>query len=159
MEVIPVGGPQGRVTFCARITRSLFQKDRFRFTHFLPPGKVPGVWKACALVGLRRIDRAFNPVEKDAFLVRLLNQCQPLAIRSHLGVAFNELIHRHLQIVRNGIDFAIAHDNFARPLAAIAAALTLIKDVLGICHRTPRNPKRGRRLRGSSPCHPCPLIG
>ena len=64
-----------------------------RFTHFPPAWEVPSVGETAALARLDVVDGAINAVEKDAFMIRLLDEGESLAIGAHLGVALDEFKH------------------------------------------------------------------
>ena len=58
---------------------------------FLEAGKVPEIRKRAALIGLHWLHRTVVPVEENAFAVRLVLQCEALAVGAQTRELLNEI--------------------------------------------------------------------
>ena len=74
-----------------------FFLHRDRFAYLPPPGKIPRIGKAGALIGFHRIDSAVSTFEKDTGSIRVLLQSQAVPLRPQTSETLDKFVFRTLQ--------------------------------------------------------------
>ena len=117
-----------RVFLCLAGTLRLRNGNRFALLP--PPREIPLIRKASALPRFDRLDRAFNPVQEDAFPIWLVDQGETSAIQSNIGVLCHEIVERFPEKLSNLADLVIGHRHFPMPSTAVSTPLPLVVDAL-----------------------------
>jgi hypothetical protein len=71
--------------------------NRHSFADLPPPGEIPRIGKAGALIGFHRIDSAVSTFEKDTGSIRVLLQSQTVPLRPQTSETLDKFVFRTLQ--------------------------------------------------------------
>jgi len=91
---------------------------------FFKSGKIPPVGEIPALLRLDGLHRTIFTLQKDALVVGLFHQGQPLAIRPQPGELLDELRFAHSTEGGQPGDFRLRQTHLPRPATAGGATLT-----------------------------------
>ena len=95
---------------------------------FFKAGKIPEVRKVAALLRLDGLHRAVVALQKNAFAIRLVQQCQSAPIRAQPREALDEVGFAQALERGEAGDRGIVQPHLSRPAAAGGAALTFVED-------------------------------
>jgi hypothetical protein len=79
-----------------------FFLHRDRFAYLPPPGKIPRIGKAGALIGFHRLDTAVSTFEEDTAPIRVLLQSQAVPLRPQTSETLDKFVFRTLQKAGDG---------------------------------------------------------
>ncbi len=96
--------------------------------YFLEISEIPPIRKIAALLRLYGLNAAIVLLQKDAFAVRLVHQCEPAPVDSQAGKPLNEINLAQAKKTGDPRDVRIGKTHLARPPAAGSASLTLVVD-------------------------------
>jgi len=79
-----------------------FLFNRYRFAYLTPPGEIPRIGKAGALIGFHRVDSAVSTFEEDTGSIRVLLQSQTIPLRPQTSETLDKFVFRTLQKAGDG---------------------------------------------------------